>query len=177
MAKERNMLNPFVAGEFRINVIKKRKISFAFDQKKLQEEGIVVTTERTKQVTDYEVETAKRATYYLNDWYMVSFMKLNAGSKNLLIWIMYNLKENKDYVELNKEYVCAALADVCGSYSGTTFFNSIGTLRAAGFIAHRSKGTYWINPSFFFRGKRKDFYEEQEKIYGKKIVFNIGDAT
>lgn len=86
-------------------------------------------------------------------------------SKDLLLWIMYELEAGFDYVEINsKRYMKEA-----GIKSVNTYKEAIKDLIRYDIIARtRDDKVFWINPEYLFRGDRIKKFPNKVSIKEKK---------
>ena len=77
--------------------------------------------------------------------------RLSPSAKSLFIYILFRLKERKDYIKIDaKEYAVAT-----GVMSRTTFTNAKNELYRLRFIEPTAvRSIYFINPGYFFYGSR-----------------------
>ena len=105
-----------------------------------------------------EVETSLKV--YTSYQRRLMYNSLSASSSKLLLWIMMELKNNKDYVWINKQ----RYMDESGM-SYNTLKNSIKELHKNNLIQPTIKtDIYWINPYYFFPGNRVNKYKDNVNI-------------
>ena len=73
-----------------------------------------------------------------------------AGLK-VWVYITYHLKPNHDFIFLN----VADIADWCNYTQVNQVYSGLVNLLLENFIAKGDKNIYWINPNFYYNGKRQ----------------------
>lgn len=82
--------------------------------------------------------------------------KLSAQAKELLMWIVYELRPAKDYFWFNRDRFMVE----CGIKSPTSVSLAVKELKNEFIIASKVREIYFINPNFFFSGSRLNKYPE-----------------
>lgn len=114
----------------------------------IQDEGIL------NHVT-YTVETDPITKLYTNSNKRLEVNKLPPQASKMFLWIMYTIEAGKDYLWINKERVMKEM-DIS---SINTFKKCIEELVSHQIIHVTAiKDTYWINPTYFFKGDRSRKY-------------------
>lgn len=150
MAKSTPETNPFVQKEsgFRINAIWKMEELVASGDTR-EHEG--PNDKSSSQWHAYRYETDDKVTLYTRDLLGV-FPFLSSAAKDMLIYVAARVQYNSDVIELEEEKYCRVM-DVARS----TFFAAKKELTNRLIIPRTSrKNTYWINPSYLFRGNRME---------------------
>lgn len=94
---------------------------------------------------------------------------LPARAKELVIWLIFEMKPSKDYVIINierykKENRC----------SHSTYLRAINDLWKANIVAPTTwQAVYWVNPAFMFNGNRINKYKDNLSIFEKREVKKI----
>lgn len=98
-----------------------------------------------------EVESTVFAKLYCSAERRVLANNLSLRSKELLVWVMYEIDSGKDYLWINK----ARYMEEIRITAIDTYRNALKELIRYGFM-HQSlvKDVYWINPDMFFKGDR-----------------------
>lgn len=78
------------------------------------------------------------------------FPTLTTSAKDMFIWICTRLPFEQDYLEMSDDKYCDEM-----QISRSTFFTSKAQLVNRLIIPRNSrKNTYWVNPSYLFKGDR-----------------------
>ncbi len=145
------MKNPFLINtEFGLKVVhvttttteltKADYISTTTTQKRL--------VEVQRKVSAYKTGNSAEHTAFL--------FSMNRPGRDLYLYIIANIGENKDTIRLDREKVPKAIG--C---SINTFYTGIDSLKDTGVIAVHERSVYWVNPYMIFRGDRIAYYREQ----------------
>ncbi len=122
--------------------------------KKDPEDGLIVNAsfyqEKVSSTRIYHCEDCKAFVYNLSD-----------KAQRLYLFILYNIKTGKDYIQINDE-----------SYMAKNSIKSINTFRGArdeliryNFILPTVyKSVFWINPNMFFNGNRLKKYPKNIEV-------------
>lgn len=142
--------NPFLqSAEFHLKAIQVYKRSYQGQGHFMEETTRKYIVEEQQKVTMYKIGNNSEFTTYL-------FQVLSQPGRNLFLYIMANIGENRDTINLNTE----KLSKLMG-ISRNTHYAGIESLRDNGVITLYKKDEYWINPFFIFRGDRIAYYQEQ----------------
>ena len=102
----------------------------------------------------YLVEAqGKTLVYYIPYIEDLLFNKLSSNGRDLLLYIIYNIKENTDVISLKLDKVSKEM-----QISRPTLIKGIKDLLSNGFIATKSQSEYWVNPHCIFKGNRVNYY-------------------
>lgn len=102
----------------------------------------------------YIVETTPKVNLYVKPEHRVINNNLNTPAKSLLLWILYTIETNEDYLWINKERYMKET-----DTSLNTYKKGLENLIRYGFLQGTVvRDTYWFNPEFFFKGDRKSKY-------------------
>lgn len=105
----------------------------------------------------YTVEATPKVSLYIKSEHRLVQNNLYTCAKELLLWILYTLETNTDYIWINKIRYMKETSTTINTYK-----KAIDSLERYGFLSSTSvKDTYWINPEFFFRGDRKNKYPDK----------------
>lgn len=141
--------NPFLqSGEFHLKAIQIYKRSYQGQGHFMEETTRKYIVEEQDKVSMYKIGNNLEYTTFL-------FEVLNQPGRNLFIYILANIGENKDSINLNTEKVGKLM-----KVSRNTHYSGIESLRDNGVITLYRKDEYWINPFFIFRGDRIAYYQE-----------------
>lgn len=119
------------------------------------EDGVIYNKsffiESTQSIKIYYCEECKDIVY-----------NLTSAAQRMYLYILYNLKQGKDYIQLNQEHYMKK-NDIT---SVNTFKKAILELIRYGFITNTHyKSIYYINPNMFFSGNRlKKFPKNMEVV-------------
>ena len=103
------------------------------------------------ELANFEFEATPYCKVYADSSRRLDMVALSPRSKDLLMWVMYEAKKNKDWLWVNKK-----------RYMEESKVGSINTYKAAlnelikcGFITKTViMDTFWLNPHYFFNGNR-----------------------
>lgn len=140
--------NPFVSSL----VIRVNKIAYKGQYRKDGDDLVPVYS---------NVETEPYCKVYISPERRQLMNGLTKGGKGLLLWVLYEVDRNKDYLWLNKK-----------RYMEENEINSINTYRSAidelvryGWLCKSVvSDVFWINPSLFFGGNRVTKYPSKIEI-------------
>lgn len=107
-------------------------------------EGLILNktyyAERMQSTKIYYCVDCKEGIYNLSD-----------KAQRMYLYILYNLKRGKDWIQINREYYMSKN----NVKSINTFNGALKELVSEGFIATTAyKSVFWINPNLFFSGNR-----------------------
>ena len=98
-----------------------------------------------------ELEADKACKVYVDSERRLRVNKLSPRSKELLMWLFYEVKSGQDYLWLNR----VRYMDENNISSPNTYRTALNELITGGFITRTVvNAVYWINPSIFFNGSR-----------------------
>lgn len=84
----------------------------------------------------------------------VLFNVVKSHGRDIYIYIIHNLKENEDIIDINPTKLCTVL-----NISRTSIYNGIQQLIDISLLCKKFKSEYWVNPLYIFRGDRLKFYQ------------------
>lgn len=154
--------NPF-SNRLVIPVRKYRSRVQLVKNKQGEVEGNVIAHEYTPSTKIYATASRRE---------MVSHLSLRG--KELLLWIMYEIKYGKDFIWINK----TNFMDEVGMRDRHTYTAAVNDLIKSGFIAKSVRaGYYWVNPDILFKGDRmKKFPDKVELVYSdEEFLPNVDD--
>lgn len=165
--KEKVLLNPFVVnGRFSVRCYRAGSQAYMVDKEEIKKGGIVDSPVTT--IDRFKYFDGAVCTKVFHGQHEDTIIGLKNNAKNLFLWIVMNLESKQEYIKLDATKVCNELSAMVGKYGKTSYFSAITELKGAAIIAHREKGTYWINPSILFNGNRLNFY--QHYVDGKNYT-------
>lgn len=87
--------------------------------------------------------------------------KLTPRGKDLLWWLIYEVEEGKDWVELDKKLYM----EECGVSTMNTYRAAVNDLIGGGYINKTVvTDVFWINPALFFNGSRVAAFPNNVKV-------------
>lgn len=97
------------------------------------------------------LDSARCTKLFISADYRKIVAGLSGKAKSMLLWIMFEIKLNEDYIWINKDrYKEENSVD-----SHSTYLNAIKELIRYEFLSSTTvKDVYWINPEIFFNGNR-----------------------
>lgn len=103
----------------------------------------------------YRLEVNDRASVYTED-ILELFAQLSSGAKDMFMYVAAKLPYGKDYIELDEIRYCDVM-----KVAHATFFRSRKDLLNKLLVPRADrKGTYWVNPTYMFKGARMEKYPE-----------------
>lgn len=121
-----------------------------------------VTTNSTIVNQIYTVEKQKHTKLYHTAYDDKLFFNLNSKARDIILYILLNIKENEDFIELSLKKIQQKV-----KISKKIYYDGLKELKEKAFVANRTQGTFWINPQLIFNGNRKSFFEE---FYPQNVV-------
>lgn len=108
----------------------------------------------------YFEKTPSIKLYYCDDCRTFVY-NLSDKAQRLYLYILYNLKSNKDYIQINKEHYM----NKQGIKSLNTYKEAEKELIRYNFILNTEyKTVFWINPNMFFAGNRVKKYAKNINV-------------
>ena len=158
MAKKHPETNPFVqnGSGFTINAVWK------FEE--LVSSGVhlvdAVDGKSSSQYRAYKYEKDDRISLYTAGL-LGFFPSLSTSSKDMIMYIASRVQYDSDIIELEEEKYCTVM-----NVSRSTFYSAKKEIVNRIIIPRTSrKNTYWINPSYLFRGNRMEKYPKMVKMH------------
>ncbi len=113
------------------------------------------------ELANYDYEKVAYCKVFADAGRRLKMVQLSPRAKDLLLWVMYEVKQGKDWIWLNKV-----------RYMEENNIGSINTYRTAlnDLIKKKYLGitvisdVYWINPDFFFNGNRIKSFPNNIKV-------------
>lgn len=148
-------MNPFIQN-FKLNVVKVNTTYYEVKTSNISE-GIVGKHKKVEE--SYLIEQQEKTSIYEMAYIEnILFKELKSAGRDLLLYIMYNLKKDEDTIILKPEMVCKKMTCV-----RTTYYKAISQLTDVGVICKKHTTEYWINPFYLFKGNRIDYYNKNCK--------------
>lgn len=142
--------NPFLANnEFHLKAIQIYKRSYQGQGLFMEETTRKYIVEEQSKVSMYKIGNNEEMSTFM-------FQVLNQPGRNLFLYMLCTIGENRDTINLNTE----KLSKIMG-ISRNTHQSAKDNLRDNGVITLYKKDEYWVNPFFIFRGDRISYYQEQ----------------
>ena len=113
---------------------------------------------------DMLVEQIEKVSVYLENRNKLVAMELSSAGKNLLVWLLYNLRLKEDVVKIDRKRVAADTG-----VKSASVYRGIRNLEQANIIRRSAVGVYWINPYFFFRGSRVGFFNDLKALDVREV--------
>lgn len=142
-------MNPFLANsDFKLKVVSVYQRRY----KTLKEYSVVEET--TKTIAEKQEYIRLYKIGNCNVYTSFFFDVLNSQGRDLFLYILANIGHGKDQIKLDRNIVSERI-----KISTKTFYAAIKNLKESFVITPNTKGYYWINPYFFFRGDRIKYYK------------------
>lgn len=143
-------MNPFVNQElFHLKVVK----IIENNEFNYTNEGSITEFKETRTKTYYAEGQENTSVYNISYVDNVLFKSIGAAGRDILLYIIYHLKKDIDFINLSYSRISTAI-----SISHTTIRKGLQDLSDNAIIAKKSQSEYWINPYFIFKGDRKRYY-------------------
>lgn len=102
--------------------------------------------------------------FYCSSERRLSLNKISLRGKELLLWVLFELKYGEDFIRLNK----VRYMRENGISSVNTFKDALKDLIRNGILATTVEtDVYWINPFYFFKGNRVNKFKQNVIEYGE----------
>lgn len=148
-------MNPFIQN-FKLKVVKVNTSYFETKTSDIQD-GYIGKYRKVEE--SYLAEQQEKISVYDIPYIEnVLFTELKSNGRDLLLYIMYNIKKNEDSILLKPDKVCEKM-----KISKPTYYTAIQQLCDIGVICKRHTVEYWINPLYIFKGNRIDYYNSRCK--------------
>lgn len=149
-------MNPFLKTEFgKLNVIKVHSTTNVINVRDVPEDGIIVGKYRTE-INSYIMEQQERTSVYRVPYIInVLFKHLSSAGRDLLLYIIYKLPKEQDWINLKYDKVLKEM-DV----SRSTLSRAIQNLVDNAYIIKKAQSDYWINPTLLYKGNRLSYYND-----------------
>lgn len=147
--KMKPITNPFLTNnEFHLKAVQIYQRSYQGAGHFMEETTRKYIVEEQAKVSMYKIGNNEQMTTFM-------FQVLSQQGRNLFLYILSTIGENKDSINLNTE----KLTKIMG-VSRNTLSSGRDDLRDNGIITLYKKDEYWVNPFFIFRGDRISYYQE-----------------
>lgn len=99
---------------------------------------------------------------FINEGCITNTYKMNNRGKEMLLYVIYHLDKACDFIEIDPKF-----------YMGKFKIGSVNTFKKAikDLVEYKyihpifgKKNIYWVNPNYFFRGSRLDFYPDKIRV-------------
>lgn len=140
--------NPFIKDINAIRIVKSTKIIDNTDTDVIHEEN---------NSTFLIEQDSKVSLYKLNIEEL--FSNTTTTARDLFIYIVFNIRKNKDYIKINADKVSKILG-----VSRQSIYNSIEQLCDIAFIQEKEKDEYWVNINIVFNGSRIKFLKNNINV-------------
>lgn len=145
-------MNPFIKSH-ELKLIEVREERKMVDSSNISE-GIIMSYE-TVTKTYLAEKQSKVSVYEIPYVENILFNEIRSGGRDLLLYIMYNLKDDYDFINLKFDKVCKEMR-----ISRPTLSSAIQQLKDVAIICRKSQSEYWINPTYIFKGNRIAYYQK-----------------
>lgn len=117
-------------------------------------EGVIMKYK--KETTVFQIEAQGKTSVY-NIPYIenILFKNLSNSGRDLLLYVIYNLKKNEDFINLKLEKVCK---ECC--FSRPTALKGLKDLQDNAILYKKSQSEYWVNPHYIFNGNRINYLQK-----------------
>lgn len=143
-------MNPFIQS-FKITVIEKDE-TYSVARTGDIIDGVVTKYQKVTDTIQFE-QQSKVSVYYIPYIENVLFKELKSNARDLLLYVVYNIKQDTDFISLKHDKVCKEM--FC---SKPTLISAIKQLADVAIICKKSQSEYWVNPHYIFKGNRMKFY-------------------
>lgn len=100
---------------------------------------------------DVEFESESYCKVFASANKRLNIVRLSPRAKDLLLWLIYEVENGKDYLWLNRD----RYMEESGVGAMNTYRAALGELIGATFISKTNQtGVFWINPALFYNGNR-----------------------
>jgi hypothetical protein len=143
-------MNPFLQN-FKLSLVKVYKTYYETKTENISDGYIG----KYKEVTEsFLMDSQKKtAVYHIPYIENVLFSEMKSNGRDLLLYVIYNIKEEEDFINLKLDRVCQQMKT-----SRPSLIKGINELSDVGVIAKKSQSEYWVNPHFIFKGNRIEHY-------------------
>jgi hypothetical protein len=135
---------PFTEAELGVNPLTLTLIVPVYEKQEFQSFEGTITKE------EILLEYMPKTSVFIQADYRKYVSKLPVASRELLLWIIYEMEGSKDYIWINKDRYMKEC-----SVSLNTYKKGVKFLIQAALIGKTLfRDVYWTNPAFFFNGNR-----------------------
>ena len=98
---------------------------------------------------------------------------MSAAAKDMIFWIISHLGYETDIIEMREDKYCEEM-----EVSGRTFYKARAELLNR-MLAQRvsRRNTYWVNPTYFYRGKRTKAYPQNVTMMNTNPLNQLNGHT
>ena len=101
------------------------------------------------------------------------FIGMSSASKDMIFWIITHIGYETDIIEMKEDKYCEEM-----KVSGRTYYKARSELLNRLIIPRTSRrNTYWINPSYLFRGRRAGTFPNQIKMQNENPLNGISGSN
>lgn len=172
-------LNPFLY-KMEVNLVKTESTVFMVTTY----EGSDINTPTGQSITTTSISEVDEFTKVYQHSYINGLLKQFGNSgRHLFLYIIYNLKKDKDIIDLNMTKICSILG-----IKERTYYMAVNELVLSEVIekcvTSRKAYEYWINPKYFYIGDRKKYFADKNpnackivKTIPKNQVATVGETA
>lgn len=144
-----DLINPFCSN-FTLELIRiKNKIEIVGDE--ARSESLSMSKVYSEK---YTVEKQKHTKLYHTAYDDKLFFNLSNKARDIVFYILLNIKENLDYIELSFDIIKKKV-----NISRKLYYDSMKELKEKAIVSNRRQGSFWVNPQIIFNGNRKEFFK------------------
>lgn len=150
--KSKATMNPFIQN-FKLKVIE-----IYSEQKYINSNDLsdgIATKYRKETSVFFAERQEKTAVYEIPYIENVLFKEMSSCGRDLLLYIIYNIQKNEDFINLKHDKVCKEM-----QISKPTLIKAINNLEENAIVCKKSQSEYWINPMYIFKGNRIAYYQK-----------------
>lgn len=144
-------MNPFIQNH-KLALIKVHQVIKTVDTNDISD-GIILNYQETTKSYCAEQQT-KTSVYDIPYIESVLFTQMSSKSRDLLLYIIYNIQTDTDYITLKLDNISKKM-----NVSRPTLLKAIQELEDVAVICKKSQSDYWINPLYIFKGNRIKYYQ------------------
>lgn len=150
-------MNPFLKTEHgRLKVLKIHSKINTINVSKIPEDRIFVGDVKTE-ISSFLMEAQEKTSVYRYSYVINTLFKcLNSSGRDLLLYIIYKLPKDQDWIVLKYDKVLTEMGISRGTLS-----RAIQNLVDNAYIIKKSQSEYWINPTLLYKGSRLSYYQKE----------------
>ena len=126
--------------------------------------------DRIEVLNHFTVEKQEHTKLYHTPYDDKLLFSTSYKTRDLLLYILLNIKKNTDYIDLVQTKVCNKT-----NLSRNSFYSAVKELTVLNIICKKQIRQYWVNPKYIFNGNRKTFFQEK-KPENIKVVHQLFDT-
>lgn len=111
-------------------------------------------------VNKLDFEADDKLKFYTDNKRKNTCKMLTPSASKLLLFILFKLEKNQDFVKFTIEQ-----AEDFTDFSVNTILKYIKELEEHAFIKRKGREAYWINPRFFFKGNRLEYFKQSQRKF------------